>query len=348
MTDVTFPAHIALTEEIDINGLPILTAAVTLDRTSSALELPDGPDGDQGPQGQPVAPFIKMGTIANVGARPVGLTTADRSKWWHRLDNDSMDFWDGAAWVNLGAGSVGAQGPTAPANTLTPLDVITDPTIITASVDIKPVNSSVQTIQLTVPAGDRGAQGNPGTSGTITTSPDYDSTHGPVKRSMFSYSRVTRRFRPTPPPCGYGPWHWADTDFAADNSAAVDSYQVLTASFPALPFAWRPLCHGAIQLYNDANAQTHAFVFPRLWDSNGVAVGIGANPWQTFWDMIPITEHYGSPNSKGMSPNSTYAVVPANYVSQIAVMIERQGGQGTIGHKQAGASLTVYAMPVSL
>jgi hypothetical protein len=349
MADVSFPARVTITEEADLDGLPVLAAAFALSATSAALELPEGPEGDPGPPGEPQPPFIKVGEIANSGARPGGLTAADRGKWWHRLDNDSMDFWNGTTWVNLGADSVGPQGPVAPANTLTALDVVADETITTAGVEIKPVNSSNQTIQLTVPAGARGATGAAGSSGTITTSPDYDSTQGPVKRSMFAFKRTTRRFAPVPPPCGYGPWHWADTAFAADASGAVSSYKVLTAAMPALPFAWRPKVHGAIQLYNDNSGQCHAFVFPRLYSETGVALGIGANPWQTFWDMVEITEHYGNPNSVGMSPSSDYAVVPANYASQIVVMVERQGStSGTIGYRQAGAALTVYAMPVSL
>lgn len=344
MPEVTFPAHITLTEE-DVDGLPVVTAEVTLSQSASALDLPEGPQGDQGIPGEPQPPYIKVGTIANVGARPAGLGGTDRGKWWHRLDNDSADLWDGSAWHNL-PDAVGPQGPIAPANTLTALDVVADETITAAGVDIKPVNSSVQTIQLTVPAGDRGPTGDPGSSGTISTSPDYDSTQGPVNRSMFAFSRTSRRFRPVPPPCGYGPWHWGSSDFAADTSGAVDSFEVLTAQMPVLPFAWRPMVHGAVRLLSDLNSV--AFVFPRLYNSTGVAVGIGVNFWQTYAELVEITEHYGNPNSVGMSPSSDYAVVPAYYPSQIVVMIERQGGDGTISYFQTGAALTVYAMPVKL
>ncbi|MEU2106502.1 hypothetical protein [Nocardia sp. NPDC019255] len=348
MADVSFPAHVTITEEVDLYGLPVITADVTLTTTAAALELPEGPEGDPGPPGEPQAPFIKMGEIANEAARPDDLGPDDRGKWWHRLDDDSMDFWDGTDWVPV-PDAVGPQGPVAPANTLTALDVISDEATTIPAVDIRPVNSSEQTIQLTVPAGVRGATGPAGSSGTITTSPDYDSTQGPVKRSMFAFKRTTRRFAPTPPPCGYGPYFWDSTAFAADASGAVSAYKVLTATMPVLPFAWRPQVFGAIQLYNDNSGQCHAFVFPRLYSETGVALGIGANPWQTFWDMVEITEHYGNPNSVGMSPSSDYAVVPANSPSQIVVMVERQGSTtGTIGYRQAGASLTVYAMPVSL
>lgn len=346
MTDVTFPAHVVLTEEVSIDGLPMLTATVSLGIAALELELPDGPDGDQGPPGEPQPPFLKMGTLANVGARPGGLTATDRGKWWHRLDNGSMDFWDGSGWRNL-ANAVGATGPVAPANTLTALDVISDETVTTAGLDIKPITSSEQTIQLTVPAGARGATGAPGASGTILTSPDYDSTQGPVGRSMFTYSRISRRFRPTPPPCGYGPWHWAAADFAADASGAVEAYDVLTAVMPVLPYAWRPMCHGGIQTYADTGSFAHVYV--RLYNSTGVATAIGSNFWQTFWELTEFGEHYGNPNSVGMSPSSEYAVVPANYPSQLLVRVERQGStSGTIGYKQALAALTVYAMPVHL
>lgn len=346
MTDVTFPAHVTLTEETDTEGLPVLTATIAVGLTASALELPDGLDGDQGVPGEPQAPFIKVGTIANIGARPTGLIAADRGKWWHRLDDDSMDFWDGDSWVNLPS-AVGGTGPVAPANTLTALDVVSEETITTAGLDIKPITSSEQTIALTVPAGARGVIGDPGSSGTILTSPDYDSTLGPVSRSMFTFSRTSRRFRPTPPPCGYGPWHWSAADFAADASGAVGSYDVLTATMPVLPYAWRPMCHGGIQTYSDTG--TFAQVYCRLYSSTGVAVAIGANFWQTFWELVEFGEHYGNPNTVGMSPSSEYAVIPANYPSQILVRVERQGSTtGTIGYKQALAALTVYAMPVHL
>lgn len=347
MSDVTFPAHITLTQEDSLDGLPVITAEVSLSTSASALELPTGPQGDPGPAGQPQPPFIKVGAIANVGARPGGLTAADRGKWWHRLDNGSMDFWDGGAWVNS-PNAVGVQGPVAPANTLTPLDVISDPKVTTPAVAIKPVNSSEQTIQLTVPAGNRGATGPAGTSGTITTSSDYDNTNGPVQRSMFAYSRVTRRFSPTPPPCGYGPWHWSSSDFIADYSASVDSFKVLTANIPALPFSWRPMVHGAVQLASSSTGSTHAYVFPRLYSETGIAVGIGVCYWQIYTDLCEITTHYGNPNAVAMSPSSTYAVVPRGYPASILVMVERQGGTGSISFYQASAGFTVYAMPVSL
>jgi hypothetical protein len=346
MTDVTFPARVVITEEDDLDGLPVITAAVTLSRSSAALPLPTGLQGDQGAPGEPQPPFIKMGALANSGARPAGLTATDRGKWWHRLDNGSMDFWDGAAWVNC-ANAVGATGVTADANTLTALSVIADEKITAAGLSIEPTNSSDQTIQLTVPAGARGPVGNPGTSGTISTSPDYDSTQGPVKRSMFAYSRTSKRFRPVPPPCGYGPWHWGAADFAADTTGTADSYVVLTASFPALPFSWRPMCHGAIQLYNTGDGAV--FAVTRLFNETGVCTSITANFWDTQWDLCELTEHYGNPNSVAISPSSTYAVVPANYPARVLFMVENWGTSGgTIGFRAASAALTVYAMPVSL
>ncbi|WP_029925508.1 hypothetical protein [Nocardia otitidiscaviarum] len=346
MPDVTFPAHITLTSETDVDGLPVLTAAVTLAPAAAALPLPEGPEGDPGPDGIPIAPFIKMGEIADEAARPAGLTADDRSKWWHRLDDDSMDFWDGTTWINL-PNAVGPQGPIAPANTLTPLPVISDEKVTVPAVEIKPVNSSEQTIQLTVPAGDQGPQGDPGASGTISTSPDFDGAQGPVKRSTFAYSRVSQRFKPTPPVCGYGPWHWSSTDFPANANYTTNTV-ILTANIPALPFSWRPQVHGGVQLTNEGDGATIWFAYARLWNSNGVAVGIGVCPWSGFQDLVEITEHYGNPNSIGMSPNSDYAVVKAGYPSQIVVSLERQNGSGQVSYFQSGAALTVYAMPVSL
>uniref|UniRef100_UPI003CC80756 hypothetical protein n=1 Tax=Nocardia asiatica TaxID=209252 RepID=UPI003CC80756 len=86
MAGISFPARVTITEEADLDGVPVITAEVTLSPTAAALELPEGPEGDQGIPGEPQSPFIKVGEIANEAARPTGLTAADRGKWWHRLD----------------------------------------------------------------------------------------------------------------------------------------------------------------------------------------------------------------------------------------------------------------------
>lgn len=347
MADVTFPATVTVTEEADGDGVPVIEAEIVVAPSVGLLELPPGPEGDPGPPGVPVSPFIKVGTIANVGARPSGLVDADRGKWWHRLDNDSMDFWNGSAWINTGADTVGPTGPTAEANTLTPLDVITQDTITVPAVVISPTSgSSDQTIQVTVPAGVRGATGAAGASGTILTSPDFDGSVGPVKRSMFAYNGVTRRFHATPPPCGYGPWHWTETNFAA-SSTTTTSYTLLTVTIPALPFDWRPMCHGAVEILSAANTFGYAVV--RMNDANGVMLGLGINPFPTTYDMVDIDMHYGNPNCVNLSPSSDYAVVRSGFPQTIVVRLETfYGDGGTIGHHKTGASFTVYAMPVSL
>ena len=95
MPNVSFPAKLVVTEEIDLDGVPILTADVTVVGDTQDIPLPGGEQGADGPRGRPRATFLKMGQIANQAARPAGLTANDRGKWWHRVDSNGMDVWCG-------------------------------------------------------------------------------------------------------------------------------------------------------------------------------------------------------------------------------------------------------------
>lgn len=68
--------------------------------------------GDKGDTGNTGPGINLVGTIANQAARPTGLTSADAGKGWWRLDNYTIDTWNGSAW-NPGINLRGPQGPAA-------------------------------------------------------------------------------------------------------------------------------------------------------------------------------------------------------------------------------------------
>ncbi|WP_159844936.1 hypothetical protein [Nocardia sp. CY41] len=351
MSETIFPAHFTVDESTDIDGLPMLTADVTVPPAVADLPLPPGPEGDPGPQGRARTTFLKMGAIANAGARPTGLGPDDRGKWWHRLDTNGMDVWDGTDW-KPSPGAVGPQGPIAATNTIT-VDQTTHNENITAAAVQFSGSGAAQHLKVTVPAGPPGATGPAGASGVITTSPDYDATSGAANRSPFAWNSGARKFRAVNPPNGYGPWSWYETDFIA-NTGEINTSRIIAGQFivPALPFEWRPICYGNMSAYIDNAPPSYFRATVRLFTTEGVVVAgyrskIGPGAYQ-YVNMTPL--YADDESTKTVSPTSHYATVPAGQPANLVVAVERLGtsvsASTRIGFNQTRASLVVYAQPV--
>ncbi|WP_446224983.1 hypothetical protein ACTWPB_07655 [Nocardia sp. IBHARD005] len=348
MPDIQISARLVATEEVDLDGLPILTATVTPTEAAAALPLPPGPTGPAGPRGAPQTTFAKQGAIADAAARPVGLGLADRGKWWHRLDNDAMDFWDGTTWIHS-PDAVGAQGSVAPGNTVT-VTTTHDPALVGAALRITG-STAAQAVQATVPAGLPGPAGPPGTSGAITAATDWDDTVGPVNRSAFGLTSSGRRWQATQPPNGFGPWAWWESEFAAAHEEAIPSYVAGTFTVPAMPFQWRPMCWGQMHCFMEQGAEARVELRVRLGSAAGVMVASGAGhriSSPSVYFPLSWAPAYGDEGTKPLSPSSTYATVPAGQSATLYVCVERVGnGVGyKIGHSQTAATLTVWAQPV--
>ncbi|MBF6584438.1 hypothetical protein IU414_06645 [Nocardia farcinica] len=345
--DVSFPAHITVDQQPDLNGLPILTATVTPADESRDLPLPAGPAGPAGSKGQPRTTFRKMGEIADASARPTGLTADDRGKWWHRLDTNGMDVWDGTTW-RTSPGAVGAQGSVAPATTI---EAVTthDPALRVPAARFTGTGPDL-ILAVTAPAGEQGPVGPDGASGAISESPDYDTSIGAVNRSVFAYNSAARRWRATPPPNGYRPWSWWDTDFNADAQAVSDQLTAGTFALPALPFTWRPMVYGQLTIFCQTGKQSDAEARVRIGSESGVMVGNGAGiRADGNYYYVNIMPTFGDEATKTLSPTSTYATIPAYTESALVVTVERVGNNqvdGQIGFQRSRASLTVWAQPV--
>ncbi|MFD4438980.1 hypothetical protein ACFWPK_04280 [Nocardia sp. NPDC058519] len=345
MPDIQISARLVATEEADLDGLPILTATVTPTEQAAALLLPAGPTGPDGPRGAPGTTFAKQGAIANIGARPVGLGAADRGKWWHRLDTNGMDFWDGTTWIHS-ANAVGVQGPVAPGNTVT-VATTHDPGITVAALNFSGTTSA-QTLQATAAAGVQGPAGAVGAAGAITAATDYDDTIGPVRRSMFALTASGRRWQATQPPQGHGPWGWLDAEFAANREEAIASYAAGIFTIPPLPYQWRPMVYGNLRIFMEQGDDARAEIRVRLNSGNGVMVGSGAGH-RVSGAYLPIlfAPAFGDEATKPLAPSSTYACVAAGQTATLHVCVERVGDSGRkIGHDRANAALTVWAQPV--
>ncbi|MBF6326762.1 hypothetical protein [Nocardia cyriacigeorgica] len=348
MPDVSFPARLVVTREVDDDGLPILTATVIPAESAAAMPLPAGPAGPPGPRGATQSTFRKSGEIANAAARPTGLGPEDRGRWWHRLDTNGMDVWTGTAWQHS-PDAVGPQGPTAYPNTLA-VTTVHNPALTVPAVKFTGSGADQQ-LAVTVPAGLPGPPGPSGSSGAITEATDFDDTMGPTQRSMFGLNVGARKWRPLPPPNGFGPWSWygaADFNAASGN---VNAAKLTAGQFtvPALPFRWRPLAWAQLEIYCQQGHNSHAVGYVRLNNSNGVSVAHGAGARLTGqYFQVAMVPTFGDEGTKPLGPASTYATVPANTEATLVVTAERVGGTNSaaeIGYGVGRASLVVWAIP---
>ncbi|WP_278266199.1 hypothetical protein [Nocardia sp. AG03] len=346
MADISFPAHITVARETDIDGLPILDAEITVSDDIAALELPPGPAGEQGRPGRPGTTFRKMGEIANAAARPGGLGAEQRGHWWHRLDDDGMDVWTGASWQHSPA-AVGAKGPVADALSVITVTTPPDERLTAPAVQIESVGG-VQRITVNAPAGPRGPEGPPGESGPIVGGSDYDSSSGPSHGGVFAYNRAGGKFVPAPAPLGAGPWSWYETGFVETTEVTASRLTVATFTIPAQPFAWRPIVYGHLYVGAAVTASNYGQGTVRLHNAQGQVLATTlpvAGPRTICLPLIPTYSEEQA--TRNMSPTSTYATVAAGQSANLVVSVERsQNGAGAISFNNSRSSLVVYARPI--
>lgn len=346
MADISFPAHITVARDTDIDGLPILDAEITVSDDIAALELPPGPPGERGRVGRPGTTFRKMGEIPDAAARPAGLGVEHRGQWWHRLDDNGMDVWTGDSWQHSPA-AVGPKGLVAEATSVTVVATMHREELTEPAVQIEPVGGE-QRISVTAPAGLRGPKGPAGESGPIGAAPDFDSSSGPSHGGVFTYNRAGGKFVAAPAPLGAGPWAWYESGFIATTEVNTSRLTVATFTIPAQPFAWRPIVYGHLYVGAAATASNHAQGTARLHNPQGQVLATTLPVAGPRTVCLPLTPTYSEEQAtRNMSPTSTYATVAAGQSANVIVSIERsQNGSGAISFNNSRSSLVVYARPI--
>ncbi|MFF2553443.1 hypothetical protein ACFVUS_20765 [Nocardia sp. NPDC058058] len=344
MADTSFPAHLSVNRQLDVDGVPILIANVSVSDDIAFLPLPAGPAGAQGQRGRPRSTFRKMGEIPNAAARPAGLVAEDRGKWWHRLDDNGMDVWTGTAWKHSTA-AVGARGPVAETNAITTTPTGKLPNLTNPAVEFIGAGAQQQ-LNTTAPAGVQGAKGPAGVSGQISKSPDFDQSSGISHGGVFAYQRSSGKFRGMPAPMGAGPWSWYESDFIADQESSVGQLIAGTFTIPAQPFAWRPVVYGNMSTYSVNNGQQAARAVVRLYNSQGQVVASSAGASGVYLYLPIISTYRDEQSTRTLSPTSDFGVVPAGQPASLLVAVERDSGNSTIGYRTSRASLVIYARPI--
>lgn len=171
--------------------------------------------------------------------------------------------------------------------------------------------ASTYTVALGIPAGATGAAG---TNATLSGASDLEG--GPPGSGTDGYviqwNQADGKWKISQPRKVFGPYSVQNSSFAAPYSGNLQSYQVAAIGVPALPYAWRPVVHGAI--YASGTSNTHVDLVARIGNpTTGDQVGYGLG--QTGQGPYPIILQpaFGS----NIAGASTYGQVAANTAATV-------------------------------
>ncbi|MFC4374095.1 hypothetical protein ACFO5K_08245 [Nocardia halotolerans] len=320
--------------------------------SDGTLELMTGPAGPAGPVGESCRPFRWEGDIAD----PAALTSlatrlgpAQAGKAWRVLSNDTLMYWNGAGFDSF-AEAFGARGQDG------------DPcTIALGVVETGEPGSQLQativgtapnlTLNLTVPRGIKGQQGESGGPGPLRNAPDYaDGSH--VDGAVPTWDTGTDRWVPTPYPGLRGPWSviesrsWDGTAGFASSVSQISSssYAIATLNVPAQDADWRPLVTGGVFTRPLNTSFEHRVdTEVRLGSATGQIVALGSGVTAGAGAYSRIHSFFGT----AITPGSSVGVVPAGEPVQLHVVLRRNLGSADYLYSHGRAQLICWAQPVA-
>lgn len=309
------------------------------------LELRSGNPGADGPEGPAAYPWKWRGDIVDRAAldalRPT-LNIAHRGFAYRLVSENSVMYWDGESFYPF-VNAFGAEGPQGPATALTVGTVTTlaEGASATASVSGLPPN---QTLNLGIPRGGQGQEGDPGGPGPIRTAPDYDDSVAPVQDSVPAWDASTSKWRPRPYPAWRGPWVIGPSAFSAATNTNVASVTVATISIPAQPFAWRPYVQGGVQTApGGSDGYQRIDTEVRIGSATGQIVGAAWGLALKMGAGSVIRPYFGA---GAQTPSSTVGVIAAGATTTLHVVLVRVGNTSTWTYFNSEAELSVWAQPV--
>ena len=322
-------------------GLPIITAEVELNSFDSAVPLPAGDDGDRGPIGDYQPPLTFRAFITDDADLPDDLDPEHTGWTYANTTTRDVHVWDGGAWLVF-TGVLAEDGPVGPGNTLA---VTSSDSVVPASGGASLTGSSPQQMHITLPLGDKGADGPPGPREPIRTSEDYtEPEEGPLPQQVLGYTGI---FTPLDPSTLRGVYSLPEAAFTEVATAADDEWRLVAQiTLPAQPWPWRPLVFGGVLV--DANSGTSVSSWTRCDmevrigtdDGQIVALGTGINSYRDI--MCRATPHFDAE----IVPESYIGSVQAGESVTLVVVLRRIFGPREWAHMRGRGSLMVYMSPV--
>lgn len=311
-----------------------------------SYELPSGGQGAQGDQGPPARPFRWRGDVAD----PTALTalipslTMRHSGYSYRVvSTDDLVYWDGEAMVPFLA-AFGGRGPTGAVNNLT-IGTVTTGAIGSEMVITITGSPPSQVLNIRLPRGGAGLDGDIGGPGPIRNAPDYDNTITHIDGMVPIWDTVSEKWKPSPYPGFRGPWSLNSASFSSGSNVSAASTTVATIEIPALDVRWRPFIFGHFLVKSVAtNGVTQLDGMVRVDSAAGEIVGYGSSPGYGVDFPVIIQPNYGF--GATFAPGDTTASIAAGVATTLYVTINRTVGSGSYSYQSSGATLIVYAQPV--
>ncbi len=348
MAEVTIGEYLAsvrMTGVDDGVGLENIVNSFQVTPTEGVLELKAGNPGPPGPQGEPAYPWLWQGDVADMAAlnaiRPT-LTVSHRGWAYRVVSTNAVMYWDGETFYPF-LSAFGAEGPRGLANELTigTVTTLAEGAPATATITGTPPN---QVLNLSIPKGGPGEQGDPGQPGPIMGSSDVDSSVALAEGYVLAYDSATSKFKPTPWPGASGPYGLSNSDFSSGSNVSAASSTIATRTIPAQPFAWRPRCEGGLSMQSHVQSigagRVDAEV--RIGSATGQIVAQAPGFPSANWIRATFSPYFGAT----LTPESSVGVIPANTTVVLYVVINRNLGSSNYSWSNSLASLMVYCEPV--
>ena len=329
---------------VDIGDIASLKRAVfEVTPEGGRLELPRGEKGAKGDKGDPANP-VRMGAMVNdPTGLPTGLGVLDANLCVPVLSDRSLRVWTGYGWTTY-PNWFGVKGDTGTSQQVAVGSVTNGGA---ASVTLSPASSDSTAVLDFVlpqgPAGPPGEQGPVGPTASISTASDVDQTTAPVSGDVLRFNGT--EWAPEKLVAPVGPFTLPASSFSAadvstGNFSSTPSVMIGNLSIPAMPFAWRPLVSGQVEVRVNASLVN---IEVRLGSASGPIVGLGSgrNMEDGYRTIVPYFD-------SAVEPGNSVGMVNANVATNLVVVAQRVSG-GFLANwetTKTGAQLSAVCQPV--
>lgn len=354
MSTISEYFHAARIRGIDEGiGSPGVVQSMHATPSDGTLELTTGPAGPVGPAGDACRAFRWEGDIADPAALAslaTRLGPAQAGKAWRVLSTDTLMFWNGTGFDSF-VEAFGARGQAGD-----PCTVVLG--VVETGAPGSPLLASISgtapnlTLNLTVPRGIKGRQGEPGGPGPLRNAPDYaDGSH--VDGAVPTWDAAVEKWVPTPYPGLRGPWSvieaesWDGSAGFVNSVASISSasYSVATLNIPAQDTDWRPLVAGGVFTRPLNTSFDHRIdTEVRLGSATGQIVALGTGVTAGAGAYSRVQSFFGT----AVTPDSAVGVVPAGEPAQLHVVLRRNLGTANYHYARGSAQLVCWAQPVAV
>ena len=327
--------------------LPYTVNSVQVAGSSAVVEIKEGAKGIVGVEGEPAWPWTWQGDVANIAvltALEPALGDEEAGFAWHIVDQNRIRLWTGSEWISFydAFRHPGRQGPpnVLEIGTVGAGAIGSDATATLSD------SSPTQKLNVTMPKGATGAQGELGVAGKILDASDVAvDPENPIGDGMvLMWNSTLGKFLPAANPAMRGPWAIGSGQINAGSNLKDAPRTLGTITVPPQPTEWRPMVLGSLSMQQHVRTlgAGRVDVEVRMGAVDGEVVGYGIGISAANWFVTRIFPKFEFP----LTPTSDVGVIPANQTTTFYLVTRRANGTSNYSLNVDVAALIVWAMPV--